>query len=230
MITDFNFTQYAATFPLSEADLIEHIIKKFHPDTSVRQSLILKHNLTLILHATFKLSHKMSFSKMTVRDLQKETDISMGTLYNTFGSKEDLEKMIVTGVHYLTVYTNKEGKNLKIDESRKLALTLKSYVYLGRIFKSWYYFINMDFRTMTQDSLNTVIDTRMLFISELSSLMNNNLAASSHLSTIIQDFIIRDWKYASVDIDDFAEHCIRLAHLLNDHSEALGDLPIKIGS
>lgn len=226
MITDLTYSNYAKNFPLSQEDVIDHLIAQFHPELSVKQALFTKHNLTLILEATFKLSRKMSFSKMTVRDLQKETGISMGSLYNCFGSKERLESMIIEGVSFITNFTAKRGVELDLTDEQRLILTIRVYIYLGRIFKPWYYFIAMEFRTMAEENLERVIDVRLTFLNNLAVYIKGNLAISSHMSTIIQDFNIRDWKYTHVDIDDFADHCVRLAKLLNDNSSVLGDLAI----
>jgi len=222
-----SYSQYVETFPLSQEDIIEHLMHQYHPDLTVKQRLFTKQNLTLILEATFKLSRIMSFSKMTVRDLQKETGISMGSLYNCIGSKEDLESMIIEGVSFITDFTQERGLELKLDDKSYLVLSTKAYIYLGRMFKPWYFFVSMESRSMTPDNLEKVKKVRTTFITELSAFLNGNMVAASHISTIIQDYIIRDWKYEAVDIDDFADHCVRLAILLNDNSKILGDLPIS---
>ncbi|WP_353350845.1 TetR/AcrR family transcriptional regulator [Oceaniserpentilla sp. 4NH20-0058] len=226
MISDLNYSNYAKRFPLSQEDIIDHLIAKYHSGISVKQASFIKHNLTLILEATFKLSRKMSFSKMTVRDLQKETGISMGSLYNCFGSKERLESMIIEGVSFIAHSSSQRGITLDLDHEQRLILTIRIYIYLGRIFKPWYYFIAMEFRTMTEENFERVVDVRLSFLNDLAVYMKGNLAISSHVSTIIQDFNIRDWKYAHVDIDDFADHCVRLAKILNTNSVELGDLSI----
>ena len=51
-------------------------------------------NLQKIFEATFKLSNTHGFQGMSLRDLSKETGISMGGLYSYIGSKNDLASVI----------------------------------------------------------------------------------------------------------------------------------------
>ena len=153
MTPQLTYSQYASSYPLSEKDVIDYIVKLHHPEATAKQSSFITQNLTLILEETFKFTKTMSFSKMTVRDLQKATGISMGTLYNTFGSKEQLESMIVDGLSYIVSFSSEKGAALNIPPEDQLALTIKAYVFLGRIFSPWYYFIQMEFRTMSFENL-----------------------------------------------------------------------------
>src|SRR6056300_1236661 len=51
-------------------------------------------NLEKIITATFKLANAKGFQAMSLRDLSRETGISMGGLYAYIGSKNDLASVI----------------------------------------------------------------------------------------------------------------------------------------
>lgn len=227
MLANLSYSQYVASYPLTQQDVIDHIIKRYHPDASDKQALFIKQNLTLILEETFKFSKNMSFSKMTVRDLQKATGISMGTLYNTFGSKEQLESMIVDGLAFIIGYSSDRGAKLDISAKDRFSLGIKAYVFMGSIFRQWYYFASMEFRTMSEENLKKIENFRLDYLNSLVEYSNGNLATLAHISTIIQDYNVRYWKYKLVDIDEFADHCVKLAKVLNDNAEYLGDLQLE---
>ena len=52
-------------------------------------------NLEKILMATFRLANSKGFEAMSLRDLKRETGISMGGLYAYIGSKNDLATVIL---------------------------------------------------------------------------------------------------------------------------------------
>lgn len=58
-----------------------------------KESTVAK-NLEKIFDATLTISNKKGFQAMSMRDLSRESELSMGALYSYFSSKEDLLKML----------------------------------------------------------------------------------------------------------------------------------------
>lgn len=210
--------------------VINHVVEKFFPDYKERRKKTAHNNLSIIFDATFKLSAVMGFAKMTVRDLQKETDISMGGLYNYFSSKDILERMIVEGLLFVT-----ESMTLPLENSDKpsdvlLEKYIKGYIYLSEVFRPWYYFVFMEVRTMAPESTKLVQEIQGKYLERLSPHLNDSLILASDLCVIVQDFYLKSWKYENVLIDDFANHCFALAQVMRSHSERLGHLKLSYGN
>ena len=66
-------------------------------------------NLQKIFEATFKLSNTHGFQGMSLRDLSKETGISMGGLYSYIGSKNDLASVIFLWLSFLIAHLMKRS-------------------------------------------------------------------------------------------------------------------------
>ena len=106
-----------------------------------KQQTVAKYNLMVIFEATFRLSAQLGNSKLTVRDLQSETDLSMGSLYKCFSTKAHLENMLFEGMNFITQHAvdalNQDLKN----KEPNFELAIKGHLYVSEFFKSFYQFI-----------------------------------------------------------------------------------------
>lgn len=229
MPNNFSYARFQESYPLTHDDVINHVIGKFFPTYNEKRRQTAFNNLSIIFDATFRLSARNGFAYMTVRNLQKETGISMGGLYNYFASKEELERMIVEGLYFITAYSCSLPPPNDQSSVNMLKHHIKGYVYISERFKPWYYFVFMELRTMAPANVHRVQELQVLFLEKLSLQMNSSQALSSDLCVIIQDFYLRSWKYENVPIEQFAEHCLSLALIMKQHALSLTDLQLNYG-
>ena len=74
--------------------LWESVFEMHKDKMQIKNAKVAIPNLEKIFTATFKLSSSKGFQAMSLRDLSKETGISMGGLYSYIGSKNDLASVI----------------------------------------------------------------------------------------------------------------------------------------
>lgn len=225
----FRFERFVKYYTITREDIINHLLEVFHPDVKGKQRLGIQYDLNLIIDATFKLSEQMGFPRMTVRDLQKESGVSMGSIYKCIVSKQVLEDMIVEGMAFFSINSTLVLEWEEADDL-KLKRVLKGYIFVSELFRPWYYFVYSELRTMAEHNTRRIQTLRKDYVEALASLLNGHKLYASHVALIIQDRYLKKWKYNDVDIDDFADHCLALAHLLKDNEAVLGTLPVDYDS
>lgn len=102
------YASYQRGFP-AELDVTWRRIYDRHQDTiKVRRIGAALANLEKIVSATLRISNRSSFHSMSLRDLSREADISMGARYSCIESKDRLSPMILGHVLFLvhTVLTS----------------------------------------------------------------------------------------------------------------------------
>lgn len=213
-----NYARFVKTFPITQEDIIDHLVATFHPGLTVRQKLSIRYDLARILDATFKLSERIGFAKVTVRDLQQESGVSMGGLYKVFANKEMLEHMVLEGLKFLTdISTNRIKIRDRTDEER-IDMTIKGYVYISTLFRPWYHFAFAQTGAMAPENVAQLKRLQVGFLDFLAGMMSGKIILASHIANIIQDFYLRPWKYQQVDLDSFANHCVKMTLLLKANS------------
>ena len=120
-------------------------------------------NLNLIFRATLNISNKKGFQAMTMRDLSKETGLSMGALYSYFPSKEKL--LEVLQFQRVTVVQRIMAENIEKEKTpeKKLRAAIKTHLYLSQAMQPWYFFTFMEAKHLSGK------DKQMAVLSELDS-------------------------------------------------------------
>ena len=118
-------------------------------------------NLQKIFEATFKLSNTHGFQGMSLRDLSKETGISMGGLYSYIGSKNDLAS-VIEGVQRKYIEQVLDGiLKEKLAPKESLRAIIFSEIYMMEIMSSWYYFCFMELKGLSKEQQNFALDNEL---------------------------------------------------------------------
>ena len=92
MATDFD------RFKKENQLLVETVCRDFFNNSQgslkIKKEAVVMKNLENILNTTLVLSSKIGFQTMSLRDLSRESGLSMGALYTYFSSKDDLLRII----------------------------------------------------------------------------------------------------------------------------------------
>jgi AcrR family transcriptional regulator len=124
-------------------------------------------NLEKIFTATFKLANSKGFQAMSLRDLSKETGISMGGLYAYIGSKEDLASVIeeVQRNYIDLVVGELAHEDLPVIEL--LRAMIFGGIYMMEILSPWYYFCFMELKGLPKEQQQFALDVELRFESVL---------------------------------------------------------------
>lgn len=124
-------------------------------------------NLEKIFRATFRLANSKGFQAMSLRDLSRESGISMGGLYAYIGSKNDLASMIA-GVQRKTieqVIGGLAGEGL--EPVHCLRAMIYGEIYMTEILHPWYYFCFMELKGLPKEQQQQTLDLEIRFESFL---------------------------------------------------------------
>ncbi len=178
-------------------------------------------NLNLIFGATINISNKKGFQAMTMRDLSKETGLSMGALYSYFPGKEKLLEILQ--LQWIKVVKRIMDENIAKEKApkKKLRAAIKTHLYLSQAMQPWYFFNFMEAKHLARK------DKKMAVLSELDSekifsdiikkgqeegvfLRHDPQLGASVIKAMIQDWYLKHWKHTrrNISVDTYANYVV----------------------
>ena len=158
---------------------------------------------------------------MSLRDLSRETGISMGGLYAYIGSKDDLAS-VIEGV--LRNYIDKVIGGLvsaDLDPVARLRAIICGEIFMIQILNPWYYFCYMELKGLDRDQQQQAMDLELRFDSLLVDAIqagikkgqftceNPELLAAS-ITAQLQQWHLKHWKFKlrEVSMEQYAQHIL----------------------
>ncbi len=163
-------------------------------------------NLEKIFSATFALANSKGFQAMSLRDLSRETGISMGGLYAYIGSKNDLAS-VIEGVLRHTIDQIVGGL---ADHQLEPLQSLRAIVF-GEIFameklSPWYYFCFMELKGLPREQQQQTLELELRFEGILMDAIEAGVASgqfvcaqpellASQVTAQLQQWHLKQWKF-----------------------------------
>lgn len=223
--TRFDFAQFQHMTPLNGETIWAYIVDRNAGRIGVKRRASALENMEKIFGATFRLANEVGFRAMSLRDLCRETGLSMGGLYGYIGSKDQLAEMIEDVVRHTSQEVPRMFNHVPSPLER-LESMVRASIYLSEILQPWFYFVYMDSRAlsfeqrgMAKGSELSVQAAVAAIIEELDPRPEGDAALlAAHFVALFQDWYVKRWKYraAKVHVDDFADSTVRLirSHLM----------------
>lgn len=218
-----SYADFKRDFPYKGESLYSLIFDRHRNKIRISKEKFAVKNLQKIFEATFKLSPKIGFQAMSLRDLSTETELSMGGLYSSISSKEAIAiivKDIVSVICEEIVDESREQQNPEI----ALEILVRGYLYASTLMQHWFYFLYFETRSLPpeeqEESKNielTQVEALEKCIQQLRSgsdaCHESEFVATMALS-LIQERYLKPWKYhyAEKTIDDYADNCLQLIY------------------
>ena len=178
-------------------------------------------NFEKIFDAVFKISYTKGFQAMSMRDLSRETELSMGALYGYFTSKDELLGIIQRQGRSMVNRVLEDSLESKEDPMEKLAAVIKAHIFLSELARSWFFFTFMEARNLSEEELSSVqsmeAHTEQILVDILASgekkgIFNkqNHQLTACLIKAMQQDWYLKRWKYKKRDIsvDEYADYVI----------------------
>lgn len=210
----FDFAPFAKDCPLTQDLVIEKLVQKHFCDFTGKRRDTAKQNLATIINATFELANSMGFAKMSMRDLHKASNISLGGLYNYFENKEALALMLTDALNQIAFDWLPELIDESMPTAEKLERLIRGHIYLSELLRPWFYFVFMESKNLPQKNKAKARETELNFQSLLETILSGNTLAASHLMALMQDWHVKHWKYREYAIDEFADSVNEIAQFL----------------
>jgi len=217
--TQFTFEQFKQVTPLSGDNIWGYILDRHAQRIGVKRRKPALENLEKIFGATFRLANDVGFRAMSLRDLCRETGLSMGGLYGYIATKDQLAEIIEDVVRHAI----EELPLLFADVAsplERLENLIRASIYLSEILQPWFYFVFMDSRVLhvEQRSMakNSELQVQTLMAGIIDQIVprpaGDSTLLAAHCLALFQDWYVKRWKYraAKVHVDDFADSTVRL--------------------
>ncbi|MEA3347766.1 MAG: TetR/AcrR family transcriptional regulator [Pseudomonadota bacterium] len=218
-----NYKAFKKIYASSSRDIAREVFLKNQDSIRIKKEKTAVDNLEKIFNAVFRLSYKQGFQAMSMRDLSRETGMSLGSLYAYFTGKEKLLGIIQTQ-GWSIIKTNLEQISATHEKPReRLRAVIKAHIFLSEIFRPWFYFTFMEARNIKPVEFEAVksmeeythkILTDILLSGENLGIFkpDNHELTASMVKAMQQEWYLKRWKYRKikVSVDQFADHLISM--------------------
>jgi len=212
-------------------DIVEVSMEKicravFHENRDsikIKKEEVAVKNLINIFNTTLELSNTMGFQAMSLRDLSRESGLSMGALYSYFTGKDELAKIIQEQGRRIIADILKEQVEKGNDPREQLQIAIRAHLFLNEVMQKWFYFSFMEARNLSREEQKRAIEselvTESMFIDILDSgiekglfRVGNTVLTASTVKAMLQDWYLKRWKYSrrKVTVEDYADFIINL--------------------
>ena len=215
----FTCADFRRVAPMDEASLWGLIFERNADAIQVKRRDAAMDNLPKIFAATFRLANSSGFQAMTLRDLCRETGLSMGGLYSYIASKDMLSAMIEDVIRYICDMLP-EWFGAIPDPLDRVEAILRGHLFLSEMLHAWFFFMYMETRSLPPAQRRESMASELGIEKHLAQLLATqsplNAAESqllaSHALSLVQDWHLKRWKYSAADVsvDTFANSVVAL--------------------
>lgn len=207
-----NYSDFLEMVNLSKMDLYRKAFNANKNRIRVKKEETVVKNLEKIFCAALKLSNRIGFQAMSMRDLSREADLSMGALYAYFSSKEELGTMLQRQGSALVHQVLEERLKTVDHPVRKLKTAVLSHLYLSEALQPWFYFTHMESAkgTVPDDPYMETLLRDILFSDEsegMFGLLRHRLGPGLILA-LLRDWYLNRKRFRSreVSVDQYADY------------------------
>jgi len=166
---------------------------------------------------------------MSLRDLSREADMSMGSLYNYIESKEQLSAMILEHVSFLVDTVLTSPTDPAVTARERLRRLLRAHVYLSEVMQPWFFFAYMEAKTFDRRGRRMAIGNELRTERLIAECVAAGQAAgdfapadptvtASLVKPLLQDWYLKRWKHRrrGIDPDSYADWVVRFVEAFLD--------------
>ena len=216
---DTSIEAFRNVWVLEGEPLWERVFSVHHPRMQIKNGKTALKNLQKIFTCTFRLANSQGFHSMSLRDLSRETEISMGGLYAYIGSKSDLASAIEAVVRQTIDDVMADLAQHNLDPHQRLKAMIHADLYMNDILHQWYYFCFIEAKGLDKEQREAAMQMEFRFDRRLQDIFNEGIAAgvfrfggdtallAAATTAMLQQWYLKRWKFQSLqtDIADYAQ-------------------------
>jgi len=215
---DTSIEAFRRAWTLEGEPLWQRVFSVHHERMQIKNGKTALRNLQKIFTCTFRLANSQGFHSMSLRDLSRETQISMGGLYAYIGSKSDLASAIEAVVRQTIDDVMSDLEQHKLDPYHRLKAVINADLYMNDIMHPWYYFCFIEAKGLDKAQREAATRLELKFDERLQEIFRDGmksgvfrydgnptlLAAST--TAMLQQWYLKRWKFQhlKVGISDYA--------------------------
>ncbi len=216
-----DYAEFKKIFNVYKNDIYHDMLVENRDIIRVKKEHTVVKNLEKIFEATLKISNKKGFQAMTMRNLSKESGLSMGALYAYFSTKDELIEMLQRQHSHIMSRIFKDRIKPDMDPEAKLNTAIRTHLFLSEAMQPWFYFAYMETKNMSrakqEKAMASELASEKIFsdillegrIKEVFAAHAHELAASL-IKAVLQDWYLKRWKYRgrNISVDHYADFVI----------------------
>lgn len=224
---DTSMEAFKRVWLLEGEPLWERVFAVHHERMQIKNGKTALRNLQKIFTCTFRLANSQGFHSMSLRDLSRETQISMGGLYAYIGSKSDLASAIESVVRQTIDDVMSDLSMHKLDPYKHLKAVLHADLYMNDIMHQWYYFCFIEAKGLDKEQRESATRMEQRFDERLQTIFENGIEAgvfdydgntallAASATAMLQQWYLKRWKFQhhQVQITEYADFIFQ--HILS---------------
>lgn len=233
-----DYAEFQKQVNLSKQDICREVFAQNRTSIRVKKENTVVKNLERIFSATLKISNKKGFQAMSMRDLSRETHLSMGALYSYFSSKEDLLAMLQHQRRTITKRILEECIEKESDPGAKLKTAILTHLYLSEAMQPWFYFSFMEAKTLSKKEQALAVDSELFTEKIFAGILKQGqtlgffavrdpLLTASVIKAMLQDWYLKRSKHAkrSITVDQYARFVLQFVESFISDTNEVGKNP-----
>ena len=212
-----DYADFQKKINLSKFDLCREVYQKNRNSIRVKKENTVVKNLERIFSATLSISNRKGFQAMSMRDLSREANLSMGALYSYFASKEELLAMLQNQRRTVTKRILDEQIARESKPEARLRAAILTHLYLSEAMQPWFYFSYMEAKNLSKKEQDLAVASELYTEKLLADILNQGRIqgafelrdpqlTASLIKAMLQDWYLKRRKYAKrrVSVDQYA--------------------------
>lgn len=213
---DIRFTTFKRDVNLTMVEICREIFRNNSGGIKIQKEEVAVRSLAKILEAALRLCNRKGFASMSLRDLSRESGVSLGAMYSYFSSKDDLLRLM-QGHGRSVIVRILEGVISGMDDPwTRLRRSIQAHLYASEVLQPWFYLSYMETRNFPADEFKKALDselyTERMFVDIIIDGQSRSLfrpvdaeLLGSAIKSMLQDWYLKRWKYTGrkVSVEDY---------------------------
>lgn len=232
-----SFTDFLVVFPFQGEQLYRAVFDRHAGIVQTQKARFAIVNLEKILTATFEVSAISGFDRMSLRDLSRQTNMSMGAIYSCISKKEDIALMIADIVRQSSVLTHEYASQADTAKAT-LEQSVRFHLYASALLQPWYFFLFFETRSLPQeqqeaskqielDAIDNFEKTILAGVKDGEFKHCDARAVANVIVLLLEDWYLKPWKTRSLLMNKegrYELHVEEIEENINQYFNSMFDL------
>jgi len=223
-----SFVEFRDTYQYRGDKIFELIYERHKYSLRGKRPEVVVRNLKAIFEHAFEISQQRGFYAMSLRDLSKSSELSIGALYGCIKSKNDIPNIACDTINFLHTEFLKEYQQQPTSD--ELLMThIRNSVYLAEMWDSWFRFLYQETQHLDEENRCCVSTLDKSHLALLSTLINQQQVGTRPGDDLVDTMMIprtvisfvNEWCMKN---DDFKRQGITV----DRYASALVDLIVRL--
>ncbi|WP_261398366.1 TetR/AcrR family transcriptional regulator [Maritimibacter alkaliphilus] len=200
------------TTDLTTETLCRYMLERQRGTIIVQKQDVALRKLNVIIAAALELSNSKGFQAMSLRDLSRETGLSMGGLYAYFDSKTTLLNMILMEVtEAVKRVLSDPPEEVRQDPAARLDWLIEAHIRMTELMQPWFTFAFMEAKNFPQAERRIAVESEALTESYFVAAIEDGIARGvfrpdvpallpALIKPLLQEWYVKRAKYKRRDV------------------------------